>query len=45
MRFMADIYGNQQNPALAHNPGYGLFLLVLIGVAGLVLWAMTKPKK
>jgi hypothetical protein len=44
MIHFADIYGNPPNPVLAHNPGYGLFLLILIVVAGLVFWAMGRKK-
>jgi hypothetical protein len=45
-KFMfADIYGNPPNPVLDHNPGYGLFLVLLIVVAGFVFWVMTKKNE
>jgi hypothetical protein len=44
MSFFADKYGNPPNPVLAHNPGYGLFLLILIFVAVLVFWTMGRKK-
>jgi len=44
MKFFADIYGNRPNPFLAHNPVYGLCLLIFIGAAALVFWAMGRKK-